>query len=210
VTHLHFHHKGSEANDYGILAGINLFGALGELLVASPYLASSTSALADATHALSHSFTFALATGIIWATYRWKLEEKKAKSIRNMLGVFFLLLAFSTLIYIAYGAYQRLSGLDVTVSIWMFLAGCIGIATSLTSLLFLHGIQRIHNIRDKLHSVINADTLLDAGTSIAVVVGAILHYLGIKQIDPILTLFFVVPWIAWRLVHIFMDFIKVE
>lgn len=169
------------------LAGMMVTAVLQVFIVA---ISGSMALLADTVHNFGHAVTtiplvIAFKIGARKPNPRFPYGYRRAEDI---VGIFIALIIFVTAAYIVYESIDALvNPRDLSNLAWVFAAGVVGfVGNELVAMYRIRGGKRIGSaalIAEGQHA------RADGFTSLAVVLGAILAWLGFPQADPIIGIF---------------------
>lgn len=172
------------------LAGMMVTAVLQVFIVA---ISGSMALLADTVHNFGHAVTtiplvIAFKLGARAPNLRFPYGYRRAEDI---VGIFIALIIFVTAAYIVYESIDALvNPRDLSNLGWVFAAGVVGfVGNELVAVYRIRGGKRIGSaalIAEGQHA------RADGFTSLAVVVGAVLAWMGFPQADPIVGIFIAV------------------
>lgn len=204
----HSHGNVREYKNYCYLFIISIIGALAEFIIALFY-AHSSSAQADAIHALTHVALFAIAYGVSKKIVTRNMNTHEAYHYHEKFLNLYAILVFTGLTWVLYTSIIKLWSYEYVVTKYMLISVSVGLCANIIALLLLNSMSKIRGStshQHRAHQWLNLDTWGDLAFSVIVlftsVISLMIPSLPLHYIDPIISLGAVI-WIAWSGIQIF-------
>lgn len=209
LAHLHPHTEISrrEYYYYCLLFPISIVAAFGEFLIALLF-AHSSSAQADAIHAITHITLYGLALLVSRNIHKRRMDAQTAHAYRGKFLVLYMLLVFLGLGWIIYVSLIKLISSETVVSAYMLLSVGIGLCGNIIALIILNAIAKIHGdaiYHHAAHRWLNLDAWGDFAFSVGILIiagiGILFPTFPTHIVDSVFSLI-VVVWIGWSGIQI--------